>query len=179
MACTEISDSDRDEIVAFVERHWHAPFVMSKGQTYHPHKQPGFIVRRNGQIAGLLTYHLHPDAMEILTLNSTVEGHGIGTKLVLHSIGKARELGCHRVWLSTTNDNLRAIGFYQRLGFRMVELNLGAVDEARKIKDSIPVVGERGIPIRDEIVMALEIEPFLEGNPAAAGPSDPVAHSGD
>jgi len=103
--------------------------------------------------------------MEVLTLNSTVEGHGIGTKLVLHAIGKARELGCHRVWFTTTNDNLRAIGFYQRLGFRMIELNLGAVDEARKIKDSIPLVGERGIPMRDEIVMSLDVEPFLDDGP--------------
>jgi len=162
MACTEISDSDREELAAFIERYWGAPFVMSRGQVYYPHKQPGFIERRNGQIVGLLTYHSHHDAVEILTLNSTVGGHGIGSKLVLHAIGKTRELRRKRVWLTTTNDNLHAIGFYQRLGFRMTELNLGAVDEARKVKESIPLLGERGIPIRDEIVMSLEIEPFLD-----------------
>lgn len=166
MACTEICDDDRSDLEAFIERHWGAAFVLSKGKKYYPHKQPGFIERRNGQIVGLLTYELHPDAMEILTLNSTLEGHGIGTKLVLHAIGKARELKCRRVWLTTTNDNLHAIGFYQRLGFRMVELNLGAVDEARKIKPSIPLTGERGVPIHDEVVMSLEIEPYLESGSA-------------
>lgn len=166
MARREIQSSDRDELAGFIERHWNAQVVMSKGRVYYPHKQPGFIDWRDDQIVGALTYHVHdpPREMEILTLNSTRAGHGIGSALMLQAIGKARELGCVRVWLTTTNDNLRAIGFYQRLGFRMVELNLGAVDEARKTKKSIPLVGERGIPIHDEIVMALDVKPYLESD---------------
>ncbi len=142
--------------------------MVSKGRVYYPHKQPGLIERRNGKIVGVLTYHLHPDAMEILTLNSTESGHGIGSSLVLSAIGKAREVHAPRVWLTTTNDNLHAIGFYQRLGFRMVEINLGAVDEARKLKKTIPLVGERGIRVQDEIVMALGLEPLLDTDGRAA-----------
>lgn len=174
MARCEIQSQDRDELAQFIERHWNARMVMSKGQVYYPHKQPGFIERRNNQIVGVLTYHLHDHPkreMEVLTLNSTLEGHGIGSALMLHAIGKARELGCHRIWLTTTNDNLRAIGFYQRLGFRMVAINLGAVDEARQTKKSIPLIGERGIPIHDEIVLALDLEPYLDsGDPVLTAP---------
>lgn len=174
MARSEIESHDRDELARFIERHWNAQMVMSKGQVYYPHKQPGFIERRNKQIVGVLTYHIHTAAereMEVLTLNSTLEGHGIGSALMLQAIGKARELGCRRIWMTTTNDNLRAIGFYQRLGFRMVAINLGAVDEARRTKKGIPLIGERGIPIHDEIVMALELEPFLEsGDPVLSAP---------
>jgi hypothetical protein len=32
--------------------------------------------------------------------------------------------------------------FYLRRGFRLIDVRLGAVDDARKLKPSIPVVGE-------------------------------------
>jgi L-amino acid N-acyltransferase YncA len=100
--------------------------------------------------------------MEVLTLNSTLEGAGIGSSLMLNAIEGARKYGCRKIWLTTTNDRLRIIDFYQRLGFRMTAINLGVVDEARKVKPQIPVVGERGVPIHDEVVMELAIEPYLD-----------------
>jgi hypothetical protein len=58
------------------------------------------------------------------------------------------------LWLVTTNDNLDALRFYQRRGFRITEVRLGAVDEARRtLKPGIPAIGASGIPIRDEIVL--------------------------
>ncbi len=157
----EIRDSDRSTIAEFIERHWGARFVMSHGQKFYPHECDGFIEWRDAQLVGLLTYCRDGDSMELLTLNSTLEGHGIGSALMLLAISKARVLGLARVWLTTTNDNLRALGFYQRLGFRMVRVNVGAVDEARKIKPQIAEIGQDGIPIHDEIVMELAIQPSL------------------
>jgi len=163
MSRSSIESSDRPDVRAFIERYWHSPFVMSLGRKFFPEKEEGFIERRDGEIVGLLTYHVENDVMEILTLNSTLEKSGIGSSLMLSAINAAREAECQKVLLTTTNDNLRAIGFYQRLGFRMVSINLGVVDEARKVKPSIPLTGERGIPIHDEIVMELDIHPYLEG----------------
>lgn len=120
------------------------------------------VERRDGQIVGLLTYRIDDEGMEVLTLNAILEGQGIGSSLMLDAIAAARKKQCRRIWLTTTNDMLRAIGFYQRLGFRMVAINVGAVDEARKTKPQIPSVGERGIEIHDEIVMELLIEPYLD-----------------
>jgi len=157
-----ITDGDRAEIAAFVEQHWRSRMVLSRGCVYFPHEEQGFLERRDGRIVGLLTYRVDAEGMEILTLNATLEGHGIGSSLMLDAINGARKLGCDRIWMTTTNDNLRVIGFYQRLGFRMVAINLGAVDEARKIKPQIPLTGERGVPIHDEIVMELRIEPYLD-----------------
>ena len=51
----------------------------------------------------------------------------------------------------TTNDNLQALRFYQRRGYRLTAVHAGAVDQARPIKPSIPIVGAHGIPIHDEI----------------------------
>ena len=163
MARCEIRDGDREEVGAFIEQHWQSRVVMSSGIAYYPHQEHGFLERHGGQIVGLLTYHVDERGMEVLTLNSTVEGLGIGSSLMLSAIDRAREMGCKRIWLTTTNDRLRIVDFYQRLGFRLTEVRLGVVDEARKIKPQIPTAGERGIPIRDELVMELEIEPYLDG----------------
>jgi ribosomal protein S18 acetylase RimI-like enzyme len=162
MSRSEMQDADREEVARFIERHWNSRAVMSRGKKHYPHLEHGFIERRNGEIVGLLTFRKDEDGgMEILTLNATLEGAGIGSSLMLNAIDSARESGCQRIWLTTTNDRLRAIGFYQRLGFRMVAINLGVVDEARKLKPEIPLIGERGVPIHDEIVMELRVEPYL------------------
>ena len=59
--------------------------------------------------------------------------------------------------LITTNDNLDALRFYQRRGFALTELRPGAVDESRRMKPQIPLVGAHGIPIRDELVLVREL----------------------
>lgn len=156
-----IEDKDRPAIAEFIEGHWHSKMVMSRGQRYYPHEQDGFIEWRDEQIVGLLTLRSNGESMELLTLNSTLEGQGIGSALMLMSFELAREQKLTAIWLTTTNDNLSAIGFYQRLGFRIAAVNVGAVDEARKVKPQIPEVGLNGIPIHDEILLELKIQPAL------------------
>lgn len=168
MSRSRIQSGDRENVAEFVERHWHDRKVMSRGRVFYPHEEEGFIERRDNKIVGLLTYHIADGELEILTLNSTLECAGIGSSLMLNAIEAARKEHCSKVSLTTTNDNLRAIGFYQRLGLRMVAINLGVVDEARKIKPAIPNLGERGVRIQDEIVMELSIKPYLDNGKTVA-----------
>jgi hypothetical protein len=65
--------------------------------------------------------------------------------------------GRGRLWLITSNDNLNAIRFYQRRGMRLTAVHRGAIDEARQIKPSIPLIGEHGIPIHDELELELRL----------------------
>lgn len=58
---------------------------------------------------------------------------------------------CRRVWLTTTNDNLAAIAFYQQVGMDLCALHRDAVATARRLKPSIPSHAENGIPIRHEL----------------------------
>ena len=60
--------------------------------------------------------------------------------------------GATELWLVTTNDNLPALAVYQQCGFRLAELRQGAVDRARTVKPSIPLVGAHGIGLHDELV---------------------------
>jgi ribosomal protein S18 acetylase RimI-like enzyme len=73
-------------------------------------------------------------------------------------VAVAREAGCARVRLLTTNNNLRALAFYQKRGFRLVGLVPGAIDEERRMKPSIPLVDASGLPIRDELHLELPLD---------------------
>ncbi len=132
---------------------------MSRGQVHDLEQLPGYGVFIEDEIRGLLTFDICESECEIVSLDidSEIEDKGIGTKLINLVILKAREKNCKRVWLITSNDNLKAIRFYQKRGFEMKAVYQNAITEARKIKPSIPLIGLDGIPIRHEI----EFEFFL------------------
>ena len=98
---------------------------------------------------GLLTYASRRDGVEVLYLEALHRQQGVGTVLL---DALFRLVGSQPVWLVTTNDNLDALRFYQRRGFVIRAVRVGAVDEARAtIKPGIGLVGEYGIPLRDEV----------------------------
>ena len=127
------------------------------GCTLRPAELPGFIAERSRRVVGLLTYQVLGDVMEIDTLNAIQRRAGIGSLLIEAAVGSARRLGCQQIRLTTTNDNVDALRFYQRRGFRLAELRPGAVDRARQRKPEIPRVGDYGIPLRDEIDLTLPV----------------------
>jgi hypothetical protein len=95
---------------------------------------------------------------EVLTLHTDRQWSGIGTALLAEVERIARAAGCTRLWLITTNDNVDALRFYQRRGFRLAALRAGAVDACRAgLKPEIPEIGAPGIPIRDEIELEQEL----------------------
>ena len=157
-----IQDSDRGEIREFITKHWHAPHICIRDKLYYPHQAEAFIERRDGKVAGLVTYEQQGDAILMITQNSIESGAGIGASLVLKIIEEARKRKVRRIWLTTTNDNLKSIGFYQRMGFRLVAVHRDAVIGGRQsLKPELPEFGVNGLPILDEIEMELILEPSL------------------
>jgi N-acetylglutamate synthase-like GNAT family acetyltransferase len=116
---------------------------------------PAMVAERDGVPLGLLTYEVVGDAFEVMSIESWDEGSGVGTALLVAAFDAARATGCRRVWLITTNDNLRALRFYQRRGMRLVKVHRDAVAQARALKPSIPVVGHHGIGVTDELELEL------------------------
>jgi GNAT superfamily N-acetyltransferase len=147
--------TDRDWVARHVAEHWGAEIVVAHGTLYYPAALAGFVAEVDGKVAGLVTFHIEGDACGIVTLDSQIEGKGVGTALVEVVKAAASAAGCLRLWLITTNDNLHALGFYQKRGFRLVAVHPGAVNAARKLKPEIPLIGNDGIPIRDEIELEI------------------------
>jgi ribosomal protein S18 acetylase RimI-like enzyme len=143
---------DRTALEPFLTR-WHSRRVARRGALEHPLDHPALIVEDDtGRLVAVLTYVIQGADCEILTLHSDRQSNGVGTALLAEVKRIARAAGCTRLWLITTNDNVDALRFYQRRGFRLRALRPGAVDDSRaRLKPEIPAVGEHGIPIRDEI----------------------------
>lgn len=130
---------------------WGGPMIVSKGRLLDGSQLPGFVALQEGQPIGLILYDVHGDQCEIAALVSCREGRGVGGALIDRAARVARQLGCQRLWLITTNDNLHAIGFYQRRGFTLAAVNCGVMERYRRtLKPGIPLLGSEGIPIRDE-----------------------------
>ena len=152
-----LSADDRDWVEQFVVERWGAPVVVGRGRSWNPAELPGFAAYEDEQRVGLATYEIEGDACELVTIDSLVEGEGVGTALLEAVKEAARSEGCTRVRLVTTNNNLRALLFYQKRGFRLVALIPGGVEELRKLKPSIPAVDSAGLPIRDELHLELRL----------------------
>jgi GNAT superfamily N-acetyltransferase len=119
----------------------------------------GLVAELDGAPAGLVTYAVQGDACEVVTLDSLVPGHGVGSALLRTLADVATSLGCRRVWLTTTNDNLPALRFYQRRGWDLVRLHHNAVHEWRRtIKPQMPERGLDGIPLAHALELELRLK---------------------
>jgi GNAT superfamily N-acetyltransferase len=146
-----IQDDDRDWIIKNAREHWGAPYVISRGVRYDLDALPGYIALRDGERLGLVTYEIGGKNCQIVSLDSLVQGHGVGSRLIAAVKQAATMANCNRIWLITTNDNLDALRFYQKRGFVLFALYRNAIQESRTLKPEISLLGDDGIPIRDEI----------------------------
>jgi len=151
----EFTEVDRAWVKEFIEVEWGGSTVVSRGQVHDPSSLPGFIALDSDRPLGLVTYNIDDKSCELVTLNSFMEGIGIGAALVESVVVNAKEAGCHRLWLITTNDNTGALRFYQKNGFRLIAVHCDALEESRKLKPTIPLIGLDGIPIRDELELEI------------------------
>jgi GNAT superfamily N-acetyltransferase len=146
-----VAPGERDWVEAWVRERWGDASVIAHGVRFYPHDLPGLVVLRGGERVGLVTYHIAKRACEIVTIDSLYPGQGIGTALIEGMVQVARQAGCERVWLVTTNDNLDALAFYQKRGFVLSGLHPDALAQSRRLKPQIPFTGAHDIPLRDEI----------------------------
>ena len=151
------SPEDHTAVVDLLTRRWTSPDILIEGEMIDASRLPGFVAEDEGEIAGLVTLIKRETDWEILTLDSLSRWSGVGTLLLNAVVGSAVEQGIRRLMIRTSNDNLDAFRFYQRRGFRLFKLVPGAIDEERKLKPEIPVTGEYGIPIRDEVVFVRDL----------------------
>jgi ribosomal protein S18 acetylase RimI-like enzyme len=149
-----LTQNDLPRLRDFWIEQWGSDFIVVHKEIIRHDEVDGFIY---DDWAGLITFMVRGEECEITSLDSLKEGKGIGTALIDKVLQEAQEKKCRRVFLITTNDNLHALGFYQRRGFELVTVHRGAVNESRKVKPTIPLIGENNIPLRDEIELEMLI----------------------
>lgn len=158
MKISTINNKNRLEVNNFIIKQWYSSNMVVKNKVIDMRKLDGFIVLDEDKIIGLITYSIEDRTCEIISLDSLRENRGIGTKLLNRVIEEAKVQNCMKVKLITTNDNIKALKFYQRRDFDMVGFYYNALEKARVLKPSIPLIGENDIPLRHEIEFELKIE---------------------
>ena len=150
-------EGDREWAVRLIEKRWGSRMIVTRGRLHDAGELPAFVATRAGEPAGLATYRIDGDECELVSLDSLVEGVGVGSALIAAVQEVAMAAGCRRLWLIATNDNMAALRFYQRRGFVLVGVHRNALEESRRLKPEIPLIGIDGIPLRDEIELEMTI----------------------
>lgn len=147
----QITSDDRPWVENILASSWGTSQIVTRGILHDAITYPGLIAISKNAKVGLLIFQMKNDECEIISLNSLVENSGIGSALLESAEELASRRGCKAIWLITTNDNLRALTFYQRRGYALVAVHFDAIEVSRQLKPSIPMIGENDIPICDEI----------------------------
>ena len=157
MEIIPINDKYKSAAESLIAAEWGSKYVVTKGRMYDCTKLPAYIALKNNQLAGLITYFISDDECEIITLNSLAENQGIGKMLIDKVIETARNKNCSCMLVITTNDNTRAIRYYQKSGFILKAVHINAIEHSRVLKPEIPLLGIDGIPILHEFEFRLEL----------------------
>jgi ribosomal protein S18 acetylase RimI-like enzyme len=155
MNIRRLTPDDLPRLRQFWAEHWGGEIMITRGRIYHPEQLEGYVIEAGDEWVGLLTYVIENDELEVTSLDSLREGQGLGTLLLNEAVEQARSSNCKRIFLITTNDNLNALGFYQKRGFKLAAVYAGAINESRKLKPSISLIGMNNIPLRDEIELEM------------------------
>jgi ribosomal protein S18 acetylase RimI-like enzyme len=155
-----LTDDDQRWKETALRRAWGSTAVARLGVLVDAATLPGLVAVVDDRPVGLLTWDGDGGEIEVVTLHVENEGGGVGRALMDGVLSHGRRTGARRIWLVTTNDNVRAIRFYQRWGMDLVRYVRGGVDLSRRAKPEIPERGSDGIPVRHE----LEFELLLDGS---------------
>jgi ribosomal protein S18 acetylase RimI-like enzyme len=147
-----VEAGDRDWLKTVFEKEWGADLIVAKGHCYTAADVAGFMAEAGENKIGLITFVSKGTEVEIVSLNSFQEKRGIGSALIDALVGWCETHKIKSLSLITSNDNLNALGFYQRRGFQLVKVYPNAIDQTReKFKPGLPLIGENRIPLRDEL----------------------------
>jgi ribosomal protein S18 acetylase RimI-like enzyme len=152
-----LGDEDDDWLRAVLLERWGGEPIVGRGRARRVEDLEGLVAVIGGERVGVLTYRIDLDVCEIVTLDAFREGLGVGRALIEAVTARAQAAGAGTLLVMTTNDNVAALRFYQRAGFHLNELRPGAVDEARRVKPAIPLIGRGGIAIRDELDLVRDL----------------------
>jgi GNAT superfamily N-acetyltransferase len=150
------AEGELDWVYARLNETWHGTKMSVHGETVDMTALPILVAGRG---RGFLIYRVRGLAAEIVAIEACEMRRGVGTALLVALGGVVERIGVKEIWVTTTNDNLDALRFYQRRGFRLEAVRRDAVVASRLMKPAIPECGAYGIPIYDEVDLRADL-PF-------------------
>jgi GNAT superfamily N-acetyltransferase len=145
----EATDRDRAAARELFQRDFGRTRIVAFDEVMDIDSMPALVAILRAEPSGALAYRLLGDSLHIVALATDPmwQRSGVGGYLIAEAELLARRLNLKRVLIATTNDNLPALHFYQRRGYRMTEL----IPNSVVAHTHQEIAGFAGIPVRDEI----------------------------
>lgn len=152
----EAEEKDRLGVADLFRRDFGRTRLIAFGQEVQLDQADAIVAAMEGEIAGALAYRVQDDALHVLAMATDPmwQRSGVGGYLVAETELIAKRKKLNRIIVATTNDNLPSLYFYQRRGYRITGLIVGAVPQHFQQEATI---GFAGIPIRDEIHLEKDV----------------------
>ena len=149
--------ADRPRIAELADYFWGEVEVECFDHSYKVDDLPAYVARDGEEIVGVVSCAREDggSTVNLVMLNVLPrwQGRGAAHELIAAVTDLARAEGAARVVVATTNDDLPALGLYQRLGFTITKVLVGKLLEHHGGAEP----GFAGIPVRDEIRLELRL----------------------
>lgn len=120
-----INRSNREAYRGIIPKEYFREPVLSMEKLLMDFKRKTFYVFEHvGEVVGVSALQVEDERMGSIRWVYVLPEHqrrGIGTALVRHLEGKAKEIGLKRLWLLTVGKAYWAVDFYKKLGYRLAD----------------------------------------------------------
>jgi len=140
---------DRKRIRELVQLFWGEQEQLTFDKVFTIAELPVFVAKIGREIAGFVSFVRMRNDLIVVALGILPEyqGLGIGSSLIAKVEGEAKKSGSKKLLVSTSNDDLPALAFYQSLEFQIYEVKPNMIAE----KHGNVKRGIGNLPIRDEL----------------------------
>lgn len=144
-----VLDQERKKIREFVQRFWGEEEQLTFDRKFMVAELPAFAAKLENAIIGFISFSETNDAVIVAALGvlPQYQSSGVGTSLIEKVEAEAKKMRKKRLLVSTSDDDLPALAFYQSLGFQIYEVKPNVIAE----KHGIVLEGIGRLPLRDEL----------------------------
>ena len=146
----EASTAERQAVLDLFEQDFGRTRVATHGDVVDLTTLDTLVAEMEGAVAGALAWRQMGDALHVVALATDPmwQRAGVGGHLLAEAEALARKSGFARLVVTASNDNLPGLYFYQRHGYRIVEVVRDAAAQHPELR---PLPGFADIPPLDEL----------------------------
>jgi ribosomal protein S18 acetylase RimI-like enzyme len=152
----EAGEAERGAVLDLFQQDFGRTRVATLGDVVDLAAVETLVAEMEGGVAGALAWRRIDERLHIVALATDPmwQRTGVGGHLLAEAEALARRLGLPRLVVTTSNDNLPGLYFYQRHGYRIVEI---VRDAAARHPELRPIPGFADIPPLDELRLEKKI----------------------
>jgi len=144
-----VLDHERQKIREFVQRFWAEEEQLTFDRKFMVAELLAYTAKLENSIIGFISFTETDDAIIIVALGvlPQYQGSGVGRSLIEKVEAEAKRIMKKKLLVSTSNDDLPALAFFQSVGFQIYEVKPNVIAE----KHGRILQGVGGLPVRDEL----------------------------